>query len=270
MRRALALAVVAMAVAAPAASAQGPDYTLRATGSKTGLGRVSANGSFKLAGDPNLAGATAVFGTQSSLKKTATLCRPGWRALGLRISFVNLGGGDSCELGSVQTVSAFGKAWRTERGLKIGSTTGYPRAVMDVVAHAAAAQGLCPGLHGLRRGHAEGTTGPVSGAEGADRHGGVPGRGGRQDCRWRDLSGAGNRPASLRSQRPGRVTFASLRSTISRPILPVTSRPSGVSRNRDKSGSPIVFDPAAPPAAITPVKTKGIVHFAANIADPPV
>ncbi len=52
MRRALALAVVAMAVAAPAASAQAPDYTLRAKGSKTGLGKVSAIGPFKLAGRP--------------------------------------------------------------------------------------------------------------------------------------------------------------------------------------------------------------------------
>ena len=122
MRRALALAVVAMAVAAPAASAQAPDYTIRAKGSKTGLGKVSAIGPFKLAGDPNLQGAIAAFGTQSSLQKTATLCRPGWRAIGLRISFVNLGGGDSCQFGSVQTVSAFGKVWRTERGLKIGSS----------------------------------------------------------------------------------------------------------------------------------------------------
>ncbi len=45
---------------------------------------------------------------------------------------MNLGGGDSCELGSVQTVSAFGKVWRTERGLKIGSSVKtlrrlYPR-----------------------------------------------------------------------------------------------------------------------------------------------
>ena len=122
MRRVLVLAAVAMAVAAPAASAQAPGYTLRAKGSKTGLGKVRAVGPFTLVGDPNLAGATAVFGQPSSLKKTATLCRPGWRTIGLRISFVNLGGGDSCELGSVQTVSAFGKVWRTERGLKIGSS----------------------------------------------------------------------------------------------------------------------------------------------------
>ena len=122
MRRALALAVVAMAVVAPAASAQAPDYTIRAKGSKTGLGKVSAIGPFKLAGDPNLAAATAALGAPSSLKKTDTLCRAGWRAIGLRISFVNLGGGDSCQFGSVQTASAFGKVWRTTRGLKIGSS----------------------------------------------------------------------------------------------------------------------------------------------------
>jgi hypothetical protein len=123
MRRALTLALIATAVAAPAASAQAPDYTIRAKGSKTGLGKVSAIGPFKLVGDPNLGGATAVFGTPSSLKKTDKLCPAGWRAIGLRIHFVNLGGGDSCQFGSVQTVSAFGKVWRTERGLKIGSST---------------------------------------------------------------------------------------------------------------------------------------------------
>ena len=122
MRRAIVLALLTAAAAAPAASAQPPDYTIRAKGSTSGLGKVSAIGPFKLAGDPNLQGATAAFGMPSSLKKNATLCRPGWRAIGLRISFVNLGGGDSCQLGSVQTVSAFGKVWRTTRGLKVGSS----------------------------------------------------------------------------------------------------------------------------------------------------
>jgi len=134
MRRALVLAIALMAAAAPAAAAQAPDYTLRATGIKTGLGKVTAIGPFKLVGDPNLSGATAVFGTPTSLTKTDNTCRPGWRAIGLRINFTNLGGGDSCQFGSVQTVSAFGKVWRTTRGLKIGSSTRtlrrlYPGAV---------------------------------------------------------------------------------------------------------------------------------------------
>ena len=61
----------------------------------------------------------------------------GWRALGLRITFVNLGApqNSACEatIGKAQIASAFGRMWRTSRGLKIASSTRtlrrlYPRA----------------------------------------------------------------------------------------------------------------------------------------------
>ncbi len=125
MRRALALAlaVVTMAVAAPAASAQAPDYTIRVNGSKTGLGKVTGIGAFKPDRDPSLAAATAVFGPPSSKAETRSSCQVGWRPIGLRILFANFGGGGACALGKAQTVSAFGRVWRTSRGLKIGSST---------------------------------------------------------------------------------------------------------------------------------------------------
>lgn len=125
MLRLLALAIVATAVAAPAASAQAPDYTIRATGSKTSLGKVSAIGGFEPRSDPSLKAATAAFGPPSSRKTTSSSsCQVGWRSIGLRIVFVNLGapGSNSCDAGKVQTVSAFGRVWTTSRGLRIGQS----------------------------------------------------------------------------------------------------------------------------------------------------
>ena len=101
-----------MAVAAPAASAQAPDYTIRATGSKTGLGKVSAIGPFKLDSDPNLAGATAAFGSRRAVLRTDTRCAGPAGAMGLRISFVNFGGGDSCQFGK----RPVGRGLRRESG----------------------------------------------------------------------------------------------------------------------------------------------------------
>ena len=121
MRGALAAAVVALAVAAPAAAAQAPDYTIKATGSKNGLGKVSAIGPYKLDTEPSLDEAIAALGQPSSRAQTDTLCRAGWRNLGLRISFVNFGGGDACQFGKVQSVRAFGRIWKTTRGLAVGS-----------------------------------------------------------------------------------------------------------------------------------------------------
>ena len=133
MRRALMLAVATMALAAPAALAQ-PDYSIRATGSKSGLGKVTGIGAFNPDRDPSLAAATAVFGPPSSRAETRSSCQVGWRPIGLRILFANFGGGGACALGKAQTVSAFGRVWRTSRGLKIGSSTRtlrrlYPRAL---------------------------------------------------------------------------------------------------------------------------------------------
>ena len=54
------------------------------------------------------------------------MCDLGWRAIGLRIKFVNRGAGASaCDpsVGRAQTASAFGRMWHTPRGLKVRSTT---------------------------------------------------------------------------------------------------------------------------------------------------
>lgn len=124
MRRALlALAVAVMAVAAPAAAAQAPDYTIRATGSKSGLGKVTGIGAFNPDRDPSLAAASAVFGPPSSKREGRSSCQVGWRPIGLRILFSNFGGGGACELGKAQSVAAFGSVWRTSRGLKINDST---------------------------------------------------------------------------------------------------------------------------------------------------
>lgn len=119
MRWVLALAIVALAVAVPVADAQ-TDYTLRATGSKTVMGDVNAIGPFRL-GEPSLEAATAALGQPSSRAQTMSNCRVGWRNLGLRINFTNFGGGDSCVFGKVQSVRAFGRIWKTTRGLAVGA-----------------------------------------------------------------------------------------------------------------------------------------------------
>jgi hypothetical protein len=112
-------------VAAPAAHAA--SYTISARGSATGFGRVTAIGDFKPDRDPTLGAAIRAFGRPSSIReRTRTSCPAGWRALGLRIGFVNLGGGGSAcvsSLGKAQSVSAFGRRWRTSRGLKVGDST---------------------------------------------------------------------------------------------------------------------------------------------------
>ena len=118
--------VIVLALAgAPAAEAQ-TDFTIRAKGSATGLGRVTAIGAFKPERDPTLGAAVAALGPPSSTRAEGQVsCRLGWRSIGLRIAFVNLGGGSACDpaLGRAQSASAFGRVWRTSRGLKVRSTT---------------------------------------------------------------------------------------------------------------------------------------------------
>ena len=131
-----AAAIVLALATAPAAQAQ-TDFTLRAKGSATSLGKVTAIGPFKPQSDPSLGAAVRVFGPPSSVRPRGQVsCRLGWRPIGLRITFVNLGGGSACDpaLGKAQVASAFGRNWRTARGLRIRSTTRklrrlYPRAL---------------------------------------------------------------------------------------------------------------------------------------------
>jgi hypothetical protein len=135
VRLALAATMAAL-VAAPAA--EGADYTLRAEGSSTTRGKVTAIGDFKPQADPTVGAAISVFGPPTSVRTRGnSSCRLGWRALGLRITFVNLGApqNSACEasIGKAQIASAFGRMWVTARGLKIRNSTRrlrrlYPRA----------------------------------------------------------------------------------------------------------------------------------------------
>jgi hypothetical protein len=58
-----------------------------------------------------------------------------WHGQGLKIAFANFGGGSACnpDLGRSQSARAYGKRWRTARGLRVGNRVGrlrdrYPRA----------------------------------------------------------------------------------------------------------------------------------------------
>lgn len=134
MRRescAIAAALALVAIAVP--EAQASSFTLRARGSGSGPGTVSAIGDFKPTRDASLRAATVAFGAPSSRRVDGSSCTVGWGGIGLRIVFANFGIGGACEQGSAQTASAFGRAWRTPKGLKIGSRAStvrrYPGAV---------------------------------------------------------------------------------------------------------------------------------------------
>lgn len=121
------VALAALAVAVPAADAR--SFTLRAQGSGSGPGKVTAIGDFSPTRDASLRAATAAFGAPSSRRVQGSSCTVGWRGLGLRIIFANFSTGPACEQGSAQTASAFGRAWRTAKGLRIGSRVSTLRRV---------------------------------------------------------------------------------------------------------------------------------------------
>ena len=84
---------------------------------------MRAIGDFRPQRDPTLGAATSVFGTPTkAVQSSSASCRVLWRSVGLRISFVNLGGGGACDpaLTKSQIVRAFDPRWRTGKGLRIG------------------------------------------------------------------------------------------------------------------------------------------------------
>ena len=119
----LATLALAAALVVPAAAVAEP-FTIEASGSKTRRGDVLAIGDFHPERNPTLGAALAVFGPPSVLDEGSqgVSCRTLWPAIGLRILFVNLGGGSACDpaLGKAQVARAFGSNWRTEKGLRIG------------------------------------------------------------------------------------------------------------------------------------------------------
>jgi hypothetical protein len=120
VRRRLIFLFGLTALAAPAVAQARPD-TIDARGS----GRVLAVGDFKTQRDPTYGGAVTVFGEPARERSRfgGTACVVNWPGAGLRINFVNLGGGSACDrrLGRSQTARAYGSRWRTKRGLKVGA-----------------------------------------------------------------------------------------------------------------------------------------------------
>jgi hypothetical protein len=124
LRRSAVLAVVALPVLAAAARAE--PFTIEATGSETGRGKVRAIGDFHPERDPTLRAAIRAFGQPDTRAGSGqgSACRVLWRPEGLRIQFVNLGapGRSACDpaIGRSQNARAFDPRWRTGRGLRIG------------------------------------------------------------------------------------------------------------------------------------------------------
>jgi hypothetical protein len=117
------LLAVALALALPAA-AEAQSFTIEARGSNTGFGEVRAIGDFKPRTDPTLGAAIDAYGEPGSRRaRGRASCDVAWPALGVRILFVDLGGGSACDprYGKAQEARVRGRSeWHTKRGLHIG------------------------------------------------------------------------------------------------------------------------------------------------------
>jgi len=136
MRRCVLLGLV-LSLAAPAV-AQARPFTIEVRGNSDGFGRVLAVGDFRPERDPTLAAAIAAYGDPATTRSVGgdAGCRVAWPDLGVRILFVNLGGGSACDppLGKAQEARIHTvRSWRTARGLHVGERRRklrrlYPRA----------------------------------------------------------------------------------------------------------------------------------------------
>ena len=115
------LALVVVLAAATPADAR--SFVLRATGSQTGLGEVRAIGDFKPSVNPRLRAAVRAFGPPDRRRGGGEICRVRWANIGVRITFQNFGGVDSCEPsgGRAQKAVVDDDRWRTGKGLRIGN-----------------------------------------------------------------------------------------------------------------------------------------------------
>jgi hypothetical protein len=116
------LAIVGLA--APTALQARPD-TIEVRGSENSFSRVLAIGDFKPELDPTYGAAVAVFGEPASERSRsgANSCMVNWLGPAVRIVFANFGTGAACDRdrGRSQSARAYGKQWRTKRGLKVGA-----------------------------------------------------------------------------------------------------------------------------------------------------
>lgn len=102
-----ALAVSVEAAAAPAGSVVHGDVQI---------------GRYLVKRDGTLGGATRAFGRPASLRRRDVTCLARWPALGVRISFYNLGGQNPCQgrYGYFGEGIVTGRGWATGKGLRIG------------------------------------------------------------------------------------------------------------------------------------------------------
>jgi hypothetical protein len=133
----LAAATLSVAAGLATASPAGArPFVVEARGSETSLGVVRAIGDFRPARNPRLGAAIRAFGRPSSRRGGGEICRVRWADLGVRITFQNFGGVDSCEPsgGRAQKAVVGGDSrWRTAKGLRVGNSVArltrlYPRA----------------------------------------------------------------------------------------------------------------------------------------------
>jgi hypothetical protein len=123
-RAALGAAVLAVAgahAAAPTADAR--PFVIQTRGSETGPGVVRAIGDFRPARNPRLSAAIRAYGPTTSRRGGGEICRVRWANIGVRITFQNFGGVDSCEPsgGRAQKAVVVDDRWRTGKGLRIGN-----------------------------------------------------------------------------------------------------------------------------------------------------
>jgi hypothetical protein len=114
-------AAAALAATAPAVGAR--PFVIRATGSETGPGVVRAIGDFRPARNPTLRAAIRAYGPTTSRRGGGEICRVRWADIGVRITFQNFGGVDSCTPagGRAQKGVVDDRRWRTAKGLRIGN-----------------------------------------------------------------------------------------------------------------------------------------------------
>lgn len=113
MRRITPILALVVCLAVPAAS----PAALRIKPGKLAVKKI---GSFKPERDASLRAATRAFGRPSAVRDDDdNVCNVRWKDLGLKIAFVELGGGDACDDGAAQTFRAEGERFATNRGLRV-------------------------------------------------------------------------------------------------------------------------------------------------------
>jgi hypothetical protein len=125
-----ALAIVALAGATAQASA---DFEVHVKGS----GEVARIGELRDPASATLPSAREVFGDPASARRRERVtCPARWPGIGLRIVFVDLGGGDPCTReGNAQTATLNDRRWSTSRGLHVGDPVAKARRLYPNARH---------------------------------------------------------------------------------------------------------------------------------------